>query len=111
ILAQHPEILAALCHGFRMKQLILSVLGQPVTDPWTVYETALTASSDELAQLQIVAAAHTGLVAKSARKNGVRLSDAQAMKKAIEAFHPCAAKAEAGRGHPDCPYEHITAVF
>ena len=34
ILAEHPEILAALCHGFRMKKLVPSILGRPVADPW-----------------------------------------------------------------------------
>jgi hypothetical protein len=111
ILAEHPEILAALCHGFRMKKLMPSVLGKPVTDPWGVYRAALTASAAELGMLRLFAAAHTAHLAKARRKGGGRVSDANAMRTALDAFRPCAEKAEAGRGHPDCPFEHVTVIF
>jgi hypothetical protein len=111
ILAEHPEILAALCHGFRMKKLMPSVLGQPVVDPWGVYHAALTASAAELGTLRLLASAHTAQLAKARRKDGGRVSDAAAMRAALDAFRPCAQKAEMGRGHPDCPFEHVTAVF
>jgi hypothetical protein len=110
ILAEHPEILAALCHGFRMKKLMPSVLGRPVTDPWGVYRAAQSASAAELGMLRIVAAGHTSQLAKTRRK-GVGVSDASAMRVALDAFRPCAAKAEAGLGHPDCPFEHVTVIF
>ena len=111
ILADHPEILAALCHGFRMKKLLPSVLGHPVTDPWGVYHAALTASPTRLSQLRILAATHTAVFARTRRKEGGRISDAQAMRLALDAFRPCAQKSEAGRGHPDCPFEHVTVIF
>ena len=111
ILAQHPEILAALCHGFRMKRLLPTVLGQPVTDPWGVYTAALTASAGELESLRLLATLHTARFAQSGRKGGRRPSDADAMRAAIDAFHRCASNAEAGRGHPDCPFEHVTVIF
>ena len=111
ILVQHPEILAALCHGFRMKRLLPSVLGQAITDPWGVYKAALTASPGELDSLRMLAALHTARLAGSARKDGGRLSDAQTMRSAVDAFRPCASRAEAGKGHPDCPFEHVTVIF
>jgi hypothetical protein len=111
ILTEHPELLAALCHGFRMKKLMPSVLGQPVTDPWGVYRAALTASATELGMLRLLASTHTAQLAKARRKGGGRVSDAAAMRAALDAFRPCAEKAEAGRGHPDCPFEHVTAIF
>jgi hypothetical protein len=111
ILAEHPEILAALCHGFRMKKLMPSVLGQPVEDPWGVYQAALTASAAEFDSLRLLAAAHTAEMGNRRRKSGGPGSDAAAMRAALDAFRPCAAKAETGRGHPDCPFEHVTAVF
>jgi hypothetical protein len=111
ILAEHPEILAALCHGFRMKKLMASVLGQPVTDPWAVYQAALVASPTRFGQLRILAATHTAMLAKTRRTDGGSLSDATAMRMALDAFRPCAQKAEVGRGHPDCPFEHVTVIF
>ncbi len=33
------------------------------------------------------------------------------MRMALDAFRPCAQKAEVGRGHPDCPFEHVTVIF
>jgi hypothetical protein len=111
ILAEHPEILAALCHGFRMKKLSPSVLGRPVSDPWGVYQAALTATASELGMLQLLASAHTARLAKVRRKDSGRVSDAAAMRAALDAFRPCAEKAEAGRGHPDCPFEHVTVIF
>ena len=111
ILAEHPEILAALCHGFRMKRLLPSVLGQPVTDPWGVYRAALTVSASGIDSLQMLARLHTTRFAGAGRKTGRRPSDAQAMRAAIDAFHRCASRVEAGRGHPDCPFEHVTVIF
>jgi hypothetical protein len=111
ILAQHPEILAALCHGFRMKQLLPTVLGRPVTDPWGVYEAALTAPADELAALDVLAAAHTARFAETGRRFGKRPSDAHAMRQGLLAFRRCAQKAEHGRSHPDCPFEHVTVIY
>jgi hypothetical protein len=58
ILAEHPELLAALCHGFRLGRLQPTVLGRPVTDPWGVYAAALLASSFELEQVKILARKH-----------------------------------------------------
>ena len=111
ILVEHPEILAALCFGFRMKRLMPSVLGHPVSDPWGVYRAALAASPDEFMQLRLAAKLHTVSLAQAKRKDGGRVSDAVAMRAALDAFRPCAQKAEAGRGHPDCPFEHVTAIF
>jgi hypothetical protein len=111
ILAEHPEILAALCHGFRMKHLMPSVLGQSVADPWGVYQAALAAPAADLVALRMLAKLHTARLAGARRKRGGRASDAAAMRSALDAFRPCAQKAEAGRGHPDCPFEHVTVVF
>jgi hypothetical protein len=111
ILAEHPEILAALCHGFRMKKLLPSVLGQSLSDPWAVYQAAVVASPTLLVQLRVLAAMHTTVLARTKRKDGDRISDASAMRMALDAFRPCARKAEAGGGHPDCPFEHVTVIF
>jgi hypothetical protein len=111
ILADHPEILAALCHGFRMKRLMPAILGHPVADPWGVYEAALAAPAADLGALRMLARLHTARLAAARRKGLGRVSDAAAMRAALDAFRPCAQKAEAGRGHPDCPFEHVTAIF
>ncbi len=88
-----------------------SVLGRPVTDPWGVYEAALTAPAVDLGTLRLFAKLHTTQLARTRRKGGGRVSDAVAMRTALDAFRPCAQKAEAGRGHPDCPFEHVTVIF
>jgi hypothetical protein len=111
ILVQHPELLAALCHGFRMMKLQPIVLGKPVTDPWGVYAATLLASSLELEQVRLLARRHTQRYAALGRKELRRTpSDAQVMKRAVQHFHRCAAKS-GKRGNPDCPFEHVTVIF
>jgi hypothetical protein len=61
ILVEYPEILAALCHGFRMFRLQPLVLGRSVSDPWGVYAAALLASSFEFEQVKQLARKHTTL--------------------------------------------------
>lgn len=111
ILVQHPELLAALCHGFRMLKLQSVVLGRPVTDPWGVYGAAVLASSLELEQVRLLARRHTQRYAAQGRTQLRRTpSDAQVMKRAVQHFHRCAAKS-GNRGNPDCPFEHVTVIF
>jgi len=109
ILAEHPELLAALCHGFRKLPLSEAVLGRPVTDPWAVYEAAVAAPTIDLFQLRWLARKHVERFAGRAR--GRRPPEAQVMKRAIEAFQKCAERSLNGRVDPDCPFEHIVVVF
>jgi hypothetical protein len=111
VLSQHPELLAALCHGFRMKRLMPVVLGVPVTDPWGVYQASFQASETQLSELTMLASGHTTRLAESGRKDGGRVSDAVAMRRAVDAFRQCASRIEAGKGDPDCPFEHVVAIF
>lgn len=109
ILAEHPELLAALVHGFRKLGLMRTVLGRPVTDPWAVYQAAVLASQTDLLQLRLLARLHVERFAKSAR--GRRPSEAMLMKRAMDAFWKCAERSLARRVDPDCPFEHIVVVF
>jgi hypothetical protein len=112
ILGQYPEILAALCHGFRMLRLQPIVLGKPVTDPWGVYAAALLASPAELEVLALLARKHAQRSAGLGRKALNRTpSDADVMKQAVRQFQRCAANVVQGRGNPDCSFEHVTVVF
>lgn len=114
ILEEQPEILAAICHGFRMKGLVPSVLGQSVSDPWGIYRAAVEASGDEVQGLYQAAHLHTRHMAhKGHRKRGKGPvpSDGTVLKHAVRAFGRCAARTESGRGNPDCTFEHVVAVF
>jgi hypothetical protein len=109
ILADHPELLAALCHGFRKLRFVPTVLGRPVTDPWAVYEAAVSASSIDLLQLRLLARRHVERFAGFAK--GRRPSEAQVMKRAIEAFQKCSTRSLGSRVDPDCSFEHIVVIF
>jgi hypothetical protein len=111
ILAQHPELLAALCLGFRMKRYVPMILGRPVTDPWGVYAAALTASSLELEQLRMVAKLHVDAYAKSPQIAKRGLSDAELMRAASSHFRQCAEDKKAQRKSPDCPFEHVVVIY
>jgi hypothetical protein len=112
ILAEHPELLAALCLGFRMKRFQPTVLGRPVMDPWGVYAAALIASSAELEQVKALARKHTqAYAALGATASGRQPSDAMVMKRAADHFRRCAEKTITRGGPPDCPFEHATVVF
>jgi hypothetical protein len=111
ILTQHPELLAALCLGFRKMRFMPIVLQRSVNDPWGVYAAALTASSMELAQIQILARKHTEAFASHPRMNKHgRQSDSQVARHAVEAFRQCAEKS-LRRGITDCTFEHIAVIF
>lgn len=112
ILVKYPELLAALCHGFRMYKLQSSVLGRPVTDPWGVYDAALLAGPLEFEQVRMLARRHTDRFAATGRgRAGRNPPDAHVMKQAVQHFRKCAAKTVAVGGNPDCPYEHVTVLF
>jgi hypothetical protein len=112
ILSQHPELLAALCLGFRMKRLQPVVLGKSVVDAWGVYQAALIASSLELEQVKMLARQHTELYRASGRRAvGKRPPDAILMKKAVEHFGRCAERTSRRGGSTDCPFEHVVVVF
>jgi hypothetical protein len=76
-----------------------------------VYAASLQASSSELGQLALLASAHTARFAESGRKDGGRVSDAVAMRRGVDAFRQCATRVEAGKGNPDCPFEHVVVIF
>lgn len=111
ILVRHPEILAAICHGIAYRKLLPTVLNRPTEDPWGVYEAALEANADAFGELRLVAEQHVRLFAKRGRRRGRLPSDARVLKKALEVFHRCAAKAQAGRADPGCTFEHVTTIF
>jgi hypothetical protein len=112
ILVEHPELLAALCHGFRMCKLRPTVLGRPVTDPWGVYAAATLASADAFQEIELVARLHVQRFATRGRQAMGRMpSDAQVMKRAVDAFRRCAARSGSDRANADCPFEHVTVVF
>jgi hypothetical protein len=112
ILAHHPELLAALCLGFRRMKFVPAVLGTSVDDAWGVYASALTASSLELKHLKAVARLHTQAYAKSrAAKYRKEFSDSELMHMAVNHFRGCADKINKRGQHPDCPYEHVVVIF
>jgi len=111
ILVRHPEILAAICHGLAYRKLLPTVLSHPTEDPWGVYQAALEADADGFGELRVVAAQHVRLFAKRGARRGRLPSDAKVLKKAVEVFHRCAAKAQAGRADPGCTFEHVTTIF
>jgi hypothetical protein len=112
ILVEYPELLAALCHGFRMKQMVPGMFGKPLTDPWGVYQEAVVASATELDILRFVARRHTdAYVGNGLKVIGRKPSDAQVMKAAVDHFRRCAQKISSGRGNPDCPFEHVVVIF
>lgn len=114
ILEEHPEILAAICHGFRIKGLVGSVLGRPASDLWGIYAAATDASSDDVEGLYQAAHLHTRHMAHEGHKKrgkGPVPSDGSVLKHAVRAFGRCAARTESGRGNLDCTFEHVVAMF
>jgi len=112
ILLQHPELLAAVCHGLRIRRQLPDVLGHSVADPWGIYEAAASGSATELELLRAAAGLHTARFAGAGVKAvGRKPSDSQVLKRAVDAFHRCAAKAEVGRAPLDCTFEHVTVIF
>ncbi len=112
ILVEHPELLAALCLGFRKMRFLPVILGRSVTDPWGIYASALTASSMELEQLHIIARKHTEAFASSPRMNKRgRQSDSEVARHAVEAFRQCAEKSGKRGISIDCTFEHVVAIY
>jgi len=112
ILVKHPELLAAICHGFRRHKFQPRLLGRPITDPWGMYQAVAAGSSLDYQQFRALVRRHTEALAEMGRKKkGRRPSDSQALHEAVRAFQRCSARTEKGRGDPDCTFEHVAAIF
>jgi len=112
ILAKHPELLAALCLGFRTRRRASRVLGRPVSDGWGIYEAATAGAPecfDELAELAVL---HTHAYAvRGQREDGAIASESRTLRKAMSAFRNCAVKAKAGTTNVSCTFEHVVVMF
>ncbi len=114
ILEDHPEILAAICHGFRIKGLATRVLGESASDPWGIHRAAVGAPGEGIEELFQKAHLHTRHMAHEGHKKrgkGPVPSDGTVLKHAVQAFGRCAARTESGRGNPDCTFEHVVAIY
>lgn len=112
LLTEHPEILAAVCHGLRKGRLVPSVMGRPTTDPWGLYHEAVVAGDDGLEALRTAAARHTRRFRDRGRSaTGRNPSDSTVLKQAVRTFEQCARKAQAGHNSPECTFEHLTVIY
>ncbi|MEX2610329.1 MAG: DUF2325 domain-containing protein [Gemmatimonadota bacterium] len=112
ILAEHPELLAALCLGLRTRSQTSKVLGQRVADGWAVFEAVLAGAPESFDELADVAALHMRAYALAGkRKSGVLPSDSRALKNAADAFRRCAAKNAKGRSRLSCTFEHLVTMY
>jgi hypothetical protein len=112
ILAEHPEILAAICLGMRHKPYAGFVLGHDVRDPWGVYEAAHDASAEDLEELRHAAAHHVRAFQERSRmKLGRSPAPSRVLKQTVGAFRKCAIRAEAGRNDVECTFEHLATIY
>ncbi len=112
IVVDHPELLAAVCHGLRKEKIVRSVLGRPTADPWGVYREALVGGDEGLEAVRTAAVAHTERFRERGRAaKGRKAPEAQVLKNAVHTFEQCARKAEAGHNSPECTFEHLTVIY